>query len=78
MTSHGRSLRAQASIEGSKHLSVGRANRQEFVKCENDLGVWQHAPRQGEKIQPQQQKVMEMYDIWSNRFQKFCKALQQQ
>ena len=78
MATHAGGFPAQRLVGAANHLPVRRADRHEFVKCEDDARARQGLAGDADQIDAKGQKVMEVDDFGLNQFEEFDVGLHQQ
>ena len=78
VAAHGRCARAQRSVGLAQHLAIGCANDHELMQGEHDSRIGQHAPGQGDHVDPQQHEMVEVHHVRGKQPQEFRIGFQQQ
>ena len=78
MATNGRGVRTQRLVVPAHHVAVGSANRHELVKGEYDPGARQDTSGQGDELDAQGEKVMDVNDVGCYQAEKVGVSFEQQ
>jgi hypothetical protein len=59
-------------------VTVGHADRKEFMESEDDFRVGQNSPRERDEVDAEGEEMVEMYNVWPHILEELRVALHQQ